>query len=437
MPQWVNIAFDSEIRDPRPVLHCEYDGLLLHIKPSSDTTYADVIAVLAHDSELEDIQLRVNRFLSAMAWKDGKAYVTLGCTGLGTSSFDKTKPWFGYKERKQSPYAIISHYDFEHLQNPPKKDQKLALALYRDGLGVNNDFYRFLNFYKIINIGHAAGSEQMGWINSNIPQLRSRNSWTAHAALERLEKLQATESDVGKYLYVQGRSAIAHAYSQPIRDPDVSSDRATIARDLYLVRALAEIFIEQELGVPSMGKIWREHLYELAGFKSLFGDALIQRIKRLEDVDPADFPTIPPLTVSLKEKSPYQALQNLKLEVKACKEGKVILVADAGPQTAQAAIVLDFPNESLELALESLGIDRKHQDYRKNAEASIFRFLVDYFSNGSLEVYNATTGERLSHKDAFIPENIDVTATIRDWEKHIESLEGGNLTAQTNQENKS
>ena len=174
MPQWVNIAFESEIRDPRSHLQCEYDGFTLHIKPSNDKLYADVIAVFAGEDELENVQLRVNRFLSAMAWKDERAYVTLGCTGLATASLDKTRPWFGHKEKRQSSDAIIGHYDFEHLQNPPGQNQKLALALYRDGLGVNNDFYRFLNFYKIINIGYSTGDKQMDWINSTIRNLGSQ-----------------------------------------------------------------------------------------------------------------------------------------------------------------------------------------------------------------------------------------------------------------------
>jgi hypothetical protein len=423
MPQWVNIAFESEILDPRPALCCEYDGLLLHIKPSNDPTYADVIAVFTPRSSVEDIQLRVNRFLSAMAWKDGQAYVTLGTSGLSTASLEKDSPLFILRERRRSPYGTISHYDFEHLQNPQKPEQKLALALYRDGLGVNNDFYRFLNFYKIINIGYSTGKDQMAWINSAILQLKSHNSWTMHAGLERLKEIQTSNSDIGNYLYVQGRVAIAHAYANPIRDPDVPSDRATIVQDISLMRALAELFIEQELGVPSMGKIWREHLYELAGWKSLFGETLSLRIKGLEDIEPADFPTIPPLTIGLKEKPSYQALQNLKFEVKACKAGEVILVADAGPQTAGAAIVLDFSGGSLELPLETFGINRKHPEYEKNAEASIFRFLIDYFSNGRLEIYNATTGERISFKSAFIPANIDLEATIRIWEQRIESLE--------------
>ena len=423
MPQWLNIAFDCEIRDKRPVLQCEYDGLTLHIKPSAEEPFADVIAVFAHDPEVDDIQLRVNRFLSSMTWKDGKAYLTLGSGGWGTSFFEKSKPQFFYREKRQSPYGVITEYDFEHLHVSKDTHQNLGLALYRDALGVNNDFYRFLNFYKIINIRHARGKQQMEWINANISRLESSTSWTAPLGVERLEELQKHESDIGHYLYVQGRTAIAHAYMKPIRDPDIPKDRMTIAQDISLMRALAEMFIEQELGVPSIGTTWREHLYELSGFKSLFGDTLTQRLKSSEDVPMTDFPRIPLLSIGLKEKASYQALEKLKFEIRECRAGRVILVTDGGPESAQVVILLDFCQETLELAWETLGITRNHPNYSKAAEASIFRFLIDYFLNGSLQIINAETGERVSHKTAFIPVDINLEATIAGWRTQIKRLE--------------
>ena len=170
MPWWLNISFEAEIRDSRPQLRCDYDGLTLHIEPSQEEKYADTIAIFSADSEMEDVRLRVNRFLSAMAWKDGKRYVTLGSAGHGTASFDRNTPIFFSKYPRESPYAINGQYDFDHLQNPPGENQKLALALYRDGLGVNNEYYRFLNFYKIINILNSTGAEQKAWIKAEFVQ---------------------------------------------------------------------------------------------------------------------------------------------------------------------------------------------------------------------------------------------------------------------------
>lgn len=43
-------------------------------------------------------------------------------------------------------------------------------------------------------------------------------------AVSRLDALRAVEPDVAKYLYESGRCAVAHAYSEPIVDPDDVSD---------------------------------------------------------------------------------------------------------------------------------------------------------------------------------------------------------------------
>jgi len=52
------------------------------------------------------------------------------------------------------------------------------------------------------------------WINNAIPLLTDKR------AKDRVLKLQATEADIGKYLYVSGRCAVAHASSDPVVDPD-------------------------------------------------------------------------------------------------------------------------------------------------------------------------------------------------------------------------
>ena len=51
-----------------------------------------------------------------------------------------------------------------------------------------------------------------------------------------------------------------------------------------------------------------------------------------------------------------------------------------------------------------------------------YNFLISYFCNGCLEVFNEDTCDRLSHKTAFIPVNIDLHATVEGWKKKIEEL---------------
>jgi Methylamine utilization protein MauJ len=412
------MAFDSEEQDPRDYLKTEYYGRTLHIKPGHGDTVNLISTFLEDNTKYADAQLVINRFLSAMAWKEGKAFVTLGSIIGGARAADRDAPRFNYSEGRILRYAVTSRFDFEHLQNPSDDKQKLALALYREGLNNHeNQFYRFLSFFKILNIKFATGKAQIGWINANQGKM-----WD-FIAQQRLAELLKTEPDIGKYLWKEGRNAIAHANAEPILDPDIHTDRTTATRDSDLMQGLAEAFIQEELGVASQRKIWREHLYELEGFKRLFGEALTARLKAKESVPQETFPTIPPLTLNLKEQPSYECLTALSFRVAACKEGVVFLATDRSAQPMAVTLALNFPAETLELVLNMFGVNRKQEKYTKASAACYYGFLIGYFCNGCLQVFNAMSGERLSHKTAFLPVDIDLHATVEGWQKKIKELE--------------
>jgi hypothetical protein len=417
---WVVTAFYSSVEDPREYLQTEYGGLSLHIKPAHKDEVNRVSVFLEDPGQVAQARLVINRFLSAMAWNDGNQYVTLGSIASGALLSDRDKPRFNYMEGRVLRYRITSEFDFEHLQNPLGQKQKLALALYREGLNSSLPLYRLLSFYKIINVGFGKPHEQMAWLNANLQKVPSE------FGAERVKQLSATTSDIGEYLYVQGRTAIAHAYSNPIKDPDDPADVLTAMQDARLMHGLAVIFIRDELGVPSLNQIHREHLYELAGFKKLFGETLTARLKAGESIVPAEFPAIPPLSiglrVQLRDGLRYECLNALPFRVVSCVAGIVILETNVSVQPIGACLKLNFPAEELAFCLERYRISRRL--YSKAAEICYLRFLIDYFSNGYLRVFDASSGER-SHKLAFLPINIDPGATARAWERRIAELETG------------
>jgi hypothetical protein len=418
-PRWVVTSFDSSAEDPRDYLRTEYGGLTFHIKPGHGDAVNVISVFVEHPKEIESARLTINRFLSAMAWKDGYQYVTLGHGESGASLADKETPRFNHSEGRLIRHRVIDQFDFEFLQDPPHQKQKLALALYREGLNSNLPFYQLLSFYKIINVGFRRPEEQMAWINANLEKVRDS------FGMQRLEQLLATVSDVGKYLYVQGRTAIAHAFSDPIKDPDAPVDVLAATRETDLMKSLAQIFIQDELGVPSLNKIFSEHFYELAGFKDILGESLTGRLQVGENVPLTEFPKIPPLTfgmrIRLQDGLRYPWLTALPFRVASCVGGRLVLETDDSLQPIRACLHLDFPKEELEFVLTRFGINGKLNN--KNVEICWYQFLMDYFSNGSLRIFDAITSKRLSHKLAFLPINIDPSATVEGWQKRITELE--------------
>jgi hypothetical protein len=416
---WIVTAFDSSVEDPREYLRTEYGGFTLHIKPGHRDE-VNLVSVFIEDPQMAgDVRLTVNRFLSAMAWKDAQKFVTLGGIASGARLEDKDNPRFNYGEGRVLRYRVIDQFDFEHLQNPPEQKQKLALALYREGQNSSLPFYQLLSYYKIINIRFQDPKDQMAWINANLSKVADE------FGKRRRDEIFSTTPDIGKHLYVQGRTSIAHAYSDPIKDPDVPVDVLAAIRDAELMQSLARLFIEEELSVPSLRKIESEHLYELAGFKNPFGDALTARLKAGENVPSTNFPPIPPLTIGqkvhLRDGLRYDCLTALPFRVIPWAAGVVVLESDSTVQPIKATLVLDFPHERLEFILERFGINGKLRT--KAVEICWYRFLIDYFHNGYLRIFDAVTDKRLSHKLPFIPMNIDPGATVEGWQRRIMELE--------------
>jgi hypothetical protein len=120
---------------------------------------------------------------------------------------------------------------------------KIALALYREAIGVRSTPYEFLGYFKIINTRYPSPAEQVSWIKRTIPLLSDED------AKKRASDLSKAQADIGDYLYVSGRCAVAHAYSDPVVDPDNAEGVLRLSADMPLARALAEYLIEHEYGI--------------------------------------------------------------------------------------------------------------------------------------------------------------------------------------------
>jgi hypothetical protein len=138
-------------------------------------------------------------------------------------------------------------FDGASVPDPVGDKARLALAFYREGLVLRTVHiaYSFLSFFKVLNVKFPKGPEQITWINSVAGTLTSRE------ATVRVAELTATEPDVGAYLYGSGRCAVAHAFSDPLIDPDDITDQQRLSRDLPVARSLAARLIQAEWGVPA------------------------------------------------------------------------------------------------------------------------------------------------------------------------------------------
>lgn len=145
---------------------------------------------------------------------------------------------------------ISEPFRLEYL--PDWNDEKtgLALALYREALNATGSPHMFLSFWKILSTRNPdqARGPQRDWL------LDAFNKIAAGEGTTRLNELRATgktDEEIALHLFVWGRCAVAHAFADPIVNPDNPEHEAELQKEMPLVRALAEYAIEHDYGIET------------------------------------------------------------------------------------------------------------------------------------------------------------------------------------------
>lgn len=144
--------------------------------------------------------------------------------------------------------TVLPGFHLDGLVELTTPEQELALALYREAIGIPDNTYKFLALFRILNISLKAPQHQIEWIDNQLPTIQYPAAERI-AALAR-EVVPNPYSSVGAYLYAAGRSALAHAFAPPFVDPDLMDDTYRINRDLIVVEELVDRYMTAALGLP-------------------------------------------------------------------------------------------------------------------------------------------------------------------------------------------
>jgi hypothetical protein len=292
---WVVACIDPQIPWPTTVQRLTYRGHTVFVLPQFDDFYPSVAVRLGDGlSTRHDAQVLIFNLLSALSWIQGRGALVEYWTGGNVP-----RPYGGFA-RSGIGMVTTDYFRFHDLPQVADQRTRWALAFYREGLSLRNTPYAFLSFYKIINIAYGSGAKQIAWINNVVDDA------VTHGSQTRLQQIRATESDVGRYLYTSGRCAIARAGQGQTVDPEDPLELERLAQDLPIVKDLAAYAIEYEFGVKSSATVYREHLYELEGFRCLVGESICRRLKEAPDVALEELPTIPHLNLGLWGKEDYR-----------------------------------------------------------------------------------------------------------------------------------
>lgn len=383
------VGIDTEIPLSAKEIVIEFRDRIFHYLPETDRVSRMIRVETGPGFTKLDADKLILEFLSSLAWAEqSSAIPTFG--NWSTAPLDIGKGSIG---------RVIGNNHFDYLPDPADPKAKLALALYREGLSVNLTSYQFLGFFKIINIIRNKGPAQKQWIRDNLHHVTDKK------ASLRIAAIQAKEPDLADYLYVSGRCAVAHAFEQSnVVNPDDPDDLIRLSEDLPVIRELARIAIEREFNVKSELDFHNAHLYELEGFREMFGDVLVARIKAGEEVPSADLPIPKALSLRLRDRDRIDLFESMDATVTYVRDSCVGIRLVSACHRMEVFFTLDFAHETL--VSELLADVNYHDDGSPEAAmmklqwAQLHRW---WWGNGVVELWDTGTGKRIARTQPYMP----------------------------------
>jgi len=402
---WLTAAVKATFPWPDQKVSLEYLGNTFILHPETEYDSQAVSMHCSTEMNMPTANLLLNRFLSALSWTHEGGISVLFSAGNNGPEPIKVGV---------TPSRFITHkFRADNLPEPKDERSLRALALYREAASEQNPAYSFLGFFKIINILANGGTQQIDWINNHLHIISQPH------ILKRLNELQKFHQNIGDYLYYQGRCAIAHAYDEPVVDPDLPEEIKRLSDDIAIIKELAVWAIENELGIISTKSYNAAHLYEIEGFSEMLGSAIVEDLKAgkmvsaLPDImNPLSF------SVRVRNHNLLNSFENLKLVRVEQDEKQLLCLLESDGGTLHLEFALDFGQNRLLF-------DSLHRvKIRDNESAEAMYALNDFalfakaqYLNGEIEIYNQNNGKLLSRTRPFIPTNIDLPATIHNLEE--------------------
>lgn len=387
---WLVAELDTSVSWPvrgQKVRYSERDFWLI---PASRESLP-AVAIQRGDEALRSAQTAMLRFLSSLSWAESAGVLVAEFSGGNLPRVSR---------RQRSMLGVITQYlDLSYLPEPSSDDARMALALMREGRALKHPAYAFLSLWRILETA-MSGKERKSWVADAIPRL------SQHWAQEALARLHSRGIvDVATHLYNERRQAIAHGGHNPRIDPDDAGISEQLREELPVIMGLAELAIEERLGVQTSSTVYREHLYELQGFRERIGSDLLERIFAGPKCMIGEKIDVPTIDIELNRREPFGPLAGMQ-PIFVGAEGRKLGLAYRSPSgRVEVEFVLDFDQQRLQFDWQSIKSEDDGSAAAAMEVAEIRRFTLDYLENGILELFESGERKLLSRKDAFIPLN--------------------------------
>lgn len=372
---------------------------------STDANQTAAIAIRADRYGLnsEEARREIMRFCSSLSWTEGS-----GVSIIAWGGGNLPRP-IGVRRGR----IITDFLDVGDMLVPTTDEEGAAIAFYREGISLDNPFYGFLSLFKVIGALLPNGKKREAWIADALERLDD------HRAIKRRDELRSKGTDVSAYLWGECRNAIAHADRDPYVNPDEVDDHFRLSKDLPLLRNLSELAIEENSSLKRSHTLWREHLYELTGFKKLLSGDVIDKLTNSIPIPEGTTIEIPDLyTVVARRGAEVYSFEDMRPEIAGQVEGGLTFDLVSVDDAIRFRTVLSFVDERLVFdPLQGIGFTPNREDKAYiRYELNVLHFSKCILSNGHLEIWDQEREIMLGRSETFIPVNCYVNTEYYDSE---------------------
>lgn len=390
-----------------------YDGedyFLRAVRKIENHTVGPCISMRCRKGQEHEVLNKVYRFASVFGWFNN-GYVDI--TGHITGS----RPiLYSAGSQNRTPTAWRMGLSCNHMPLIRDDNSRRALAFWREGMRLEHfhDGYAFLSFYKVIESQFDHGGQRKRWIGQALMDLSGD-------ARDRVNALGEEGFDVSKHIFESGRCAVAHAsLTGEVVDPDIPADRIRLTKDLVVVKALAEKYIREELGVPDRSDVHchRDRLQPLYSYmrpehvdELKQGGSVLRRKIGLNGLRVA---------INCWPNAAAEPFTGLGLTVHSAHNGLVLVCAENDRRTLQLVFLLDFTKGRAHTNIDQSGFVAPADGGQLEDAVVYLEYYKSVLGNGIIEVM-LPNGEKIDC-EIVIPVNIDLSRTFSAVDKQIAAL---------------
>lgn len=124
--------------------------------------------------------------------------------------------------------------------------QRLALGLYREALGNNSTFFKFLGMFKILEISMTP-AQRTKWLTNFLAE-----NWAGFGFRDPYDYVPEGPEELQHFLYKYGRCAVAHADRKPRVDSHSLADYRVLGVCCNVIKDAVEYHMQQDMGIPRL-----------------------------------------------------------------------------------------------------------------------------------------------------------------------------------------